>query len=189
MKLKQIFFLFLAVFAVDTELFGAEDFVSDFSQIKEIKFADAIGEPNSWSFEKNSNYFKNSSGDILRIIKLSFSKKEAEKFINNQRIQMELLFAPQKAAYAGMISKEEACRNAPAIAKKIIRNKSSLYFFAEIPATAEGQYGSCGAREEPFISQRLVIFCHNSEKLFDIHFLRQIKSGVQYFKKPIANCL
>jgi hypothetical protein len=187
----KYFFLLVAFFS--TSLFyqsavaQAEKNVSKLSEVQ-LLLDSEITQNEKFNFNEKDNYFKDTNSSILKIIEFEFSKKDAEKFIENQLVQLQLLFAPQKAAYAGMISKDQICKNMPEIPKKINRNKVGSYFYAEVSATAEGQYGSCGLRDEPYLSQRLVIYCKKSGKLYDIHYLRLIKSGAKYLKRPIAKC-
>lgn len=161
--------------------------ISKLSDVQ-LQLDSEIAANEKFSFNEKNNYFKDANSSILKIIEFEFSKKDAEKFIENQLVQLQLLFAPQVAAYAGMISKDQICKNTPKIPKKIKRNKAGAYFYVEIPATAEGQYGSCGTREEPYLAQHLVIYCKKTGKLYDIHYLRLKNSGAKYLNKPIAKC-
>ena len=161
--------------------------ISKLSEVQ-LQLESEIAATEKFTFSEKNNYFKDANSSILKIMEFEFSNKDAEKFIESQLVQLQLLFAPQKAAYIGMISKDQVCKNTPKIAKKITRNKAGAYFYAEVPATAEGQYGSCGVREEPYLGQHLVIYCKKSGKLYDIHYLRLKKSETKYLNKPIAKC-
>ncbi len=189
-KMKNCILLF-AFFSISliskTTLAQTEKKITRLSDVK-LQLNSELDSNEKFNFSEKDNYFKDANSSILKIIELEFSKKDAEKFIENQLVQLQLLFAPQKAAYVGMISKDQLCKDTPKIPKKIIRNKAGAYFFAEIPATANGQYGSCGSREEPYLGQHLVIYCKKTGKLYDMHYLRLKNSETKYLNKPIAKC-
>lgn len=179
--------LFYTLLIGKTTFAQSEKNISKLSDVQ-LQLDPEIAANEKFNFNEKDNYFKDANASILKIMELEFSKKEAEKFIENQLVQLQLLFAPQVAAYVGMISKDQVCKNTPKIPKKITRNKTGAYFFAEVPGTAEGQYGSCGTREEPYLGQHLVIYCKKTGKLYDMHYLRLKKSETKYLNKPIAKC-
>lgn len=188
MKYSVLLVAFFSVSLIAKSSFAqVEKNISKLSEVQ-LQLDSEIASNEKFSFSEKDNYFKDANSSILKIMEFEFSKKDAEKFIESQLVQLQLLFAPQKAAYIGMISKDQVCKNTPKIAKKITRNKAGAYFFAEVPATAEGQYGSCGVREEPYLAQHIVIYCQKTGKLYDMHYLRLKKPETKYLNKPIAKC-
>ncbi len=141
-------------------------------------------------FESKDGVLKNKSGNVLVIRQEKMDPKIAVKLTKNKLVQLKLLFAPQKAAYPGMLTKDQSCSTVADFPKEIIDNKELMTWVSEMPATDDYFYGSCGSREEPYWSQYQVLFCKKTGVIYDIKYFKpkeksKIKDSIGF---QIANC-
>lgn len=141
-------------------------------------------------FSLSDGVYSHKNGNRIIIRSQIQDKETAAKLLKNKLVQLKLLFAPQKASYPGMLTKDQSCISVASFPEKIQRDAERLYWSAELPATEDYFYGSCGSRAEPFWSQYQVLYCKKSKILFDIKYFvpkdkNLIKSSIGY---QMASC-
>ena len=144
--------------------------------------------PSNFSYDQNLEAFKDSEGNQLTIREEKIKANEAEKMLKQRLVQLKLLYVPKVAAYPGMITTTESCAKKYFYPQKIKESSTALYWTAEMPATKEMIYGSCGTMKEPFWSQQQLLFCKKTSTLWDVRYFHQQKDFKKHFSSPIASC-
>lgn len=142
-----------------------------------------------WKEVEEKALYSNADGYGLKYSVLEVKQERARQILKNKLIQLKMLFAPEAAAYPGMITKGQDCAKRAALAQKTEENKSSYFWFSEMPATEEGQVGTCGLRPETKWAHRLVIYCKKSGKLYEVELVKPMVGSNLNSKKPIAECI
>ena len=144
---------------------------------------------SQYTLNQTPGEFQGPSGNVLQVRSEKISQADAAKSLKNRLFQLQALYAPQSAAYPGMLTKDASCLATVALATKTEETKSELFWFSEMPATQRFVYGTCGTIEEPFWSQKLLLYCKSSQLLYDIRFFRLKGKAFTKIGKRLARCL
>ena len=133
--------------------------------------------------------FKDSAGNVIQIKTDTMNEVIAKKIVKNKLIQLKLLFAPQTAAYPGMLTRDQHCQDTAVFSHSTKETENSIFWFSEMPGADDFTYGSCGSRSEPYWSQYLLIYCKNQKTTYDVRYFKVSKNkDADMFKHPIAKC-
>lgn len=157
--------------------------------LKQLQW-DSVVKTEAFTTPLENDRLKDSAGNVLRLTQEKMSESIARKLLKNKLIQLKLLFAPRAAAYPGMLTKDQSCKDTAVFSKGQQTTSDSLYWFSEMRAADDFSYGACGSRAEPYWSQYLLIYCKKTGILYDLRYFKMAakKDEEDMIRRPIAKC-
>lgn len=178
MKKKSLNFLYLYII-----LFFSSASAQELDRL--IQINDQVITMKLMSYNNQLNGFTGKDGSLLVITANDFDEKTAKKLMKNKLIQLKLHFAPQAAAYAGMVTKGEDCIKTAFFPAKIEQNKLGSYWVAEMPAASDYTVGNCGSKKDVYWKIQQTLYCNKGKKMFELsYYTKKFKQ----IAKPLANC-
>lgn len=159
---------------------------ADTLDVKELEFAPNFKIDTFASVSQGK--FKTPSGGILILKREKFSKQDAQKLLRNRLAQLKMLFEARSAPYPGMVTTDQTCRETAKFPAKIQDSGNSLFWYAELPASEDFTFASCGSRKDIYQSQYMVIYCKSSQLLFDVRYFIPLGQNDFKFGQPVAKC-
>lgn len=136
-------------------------------------------------YDQQLNGFKGNDGSLLVITANEFDEKTAKKLMKNKLVQLKLYFAPQAAAYAGMVTKGEDCVKSAFFPEKIEKTKNESFWVAEMPAAEDYSVGNCGSKKDVFWKVQQTLYCDKGKKMFELSYFTKTAKRIA---KPLAHC-
>lgn len=173
----------LSLILITLALFISNAFSQDIDSL--IQINNQVIMMNQMKFNNQLNGYSGMDGSLLVITENDFDEKTAKKLMKNKLIQLKLHFAPQAAAYAGMVTKGEDCIKTAFFPSKIEQNQMGSYWVAEMPAASDYSVGNCGSKKDVFWKVQQTLYCNKGKKMFELsYYTKKIKR----IAKPLASC-
>lgn len=160
--------------------------LADALELKELDFSPNLKVEAFTSV--NNGKFKTPSGSILILTREKFSEQDAKKLLKNKLAQLKMLFEPRSAPYPGMVTTDQTCRKTARFPAKIEESSNSLFWYAELPASEDFTFASCGSRKDIYQSQYLVIYCKSSQQLYDVRYFVPLGQNEFILGQSLAKC-
>ena len=186
--MKKNLFALLVLLIFSTFAQARPDDVPPAETLKQLDF-DASIKPAAFTTPLEGSRLKDATGNVMQVTQEKMSETIAKKILKNKFVQLKLLFAPQAAAYPGMLTKDQSCKDSAAFGRGVQTKADSIFWFSEMPGSEDFGYGACGSRAEPYWSQYLLIYCKKQQVLYDIRYFKlSTKKEGEKINHPIAKC-